>query len=72
MPQWDFLKVIAEASRQEPSYELIMEAEITDLLWDEPRVIGLTYRKDGRTTAWTLILLSAVTGDHPWYASGLG
>jgi 2-polyprenyl-6-methoxyphenol hydroxylase-like FAD-dependent oxidoreductase len=47
VPQWDFLKVIAEASCQERGYELIMEAEVTDLLWDESRVIGLTYRRDG-------------------------
>jgi 2-polyprenyl-6-methoxyphenol hydroxylase-like FAD-dependent oxidoreductase len=47
VPQWDFLKVIAEASCQEPGYELMMEAEVTDLLWDESRVIGLTYRRDG-------------------------
>ena len=47
VPQWDFLKVIADASRQEPGYELIMEAEVTDLLWDESRVIGVTYRRDG-------------------------
>ena len=47
VPQWDFLKVIADASRQEPGFELIMEAEVTDLLWDESRVIGVTYRRDG-------------------------
>jgi len=47
VPQWDLLNVIADASRQEPSYELIMEAELTDLLWEDSRVIGVTYRKDG-------------------------
>jgi 2-polyprenyl-6-methoxyphenol hydroxylase-like FAD-dependent oxidoreductase len=47
VPQWDLLNVIADASRQEPSYELIMEAEVTDLLWDASRVIGVTYRKEG-------------------------
>jgi 2-polyprenyl-6-methoxyphenol hydroxylase-like FAD-dependent oxidoreductase len=47
VPQWDLLNVIADASRQEPSYELIMEAAVTGLLWDESRVIGVTYRKDG-------------------------
>jgi 2-polyprenyl-6-methoxyphenol hydroxylase-like FAD-dependent oxidoreductase len=48
VPQWDFLNVIADASRREPEYELIMEAEATDLLWDGPRVVGLTYRQDGQ------------------------
>jgi 2-polyprenyl-6-methoxyphenol hydroxylase-like FAD-dependent oxidoreductase len=47
VPQWDLLDVIADASRQEPSYELIMEAEVTDLLWDASRIIGVTYRKEG-------------------------
>ena len=47
VPQWDLLNVIADASRQEPSYELIMEAEVIDLLWEDSRVIGVTYRKDG-------------------------
>ncbi len=30
VPQWDFLNVIADASRQETDYQLIMEAEVTD------------------------------------------
>ena len=48
VPQWDFLNVVADASRQEPSYELIMEAEATDLLWEGPRVTGVTYHKAGK------------------------
>jgi 2-polyprenyl-6-methoxyphenol hydroxylase-like FAD-dependent oxidoreductase len=48
VPQWDFLNVIADASRQLPDYELIMEAEVTDLLRNAERVIGVTYRHNGR------------------------
>jgi 2-polyprenyl-6-methoxyphenol hydroxylase-like FAD-dependent oxidoreductase len=48
VPQWDFLNVIADASRQEPSYELIMRAEVTDLLWDGHRIGGVSYRQDGQ------------------------
>jgi 2-polyprenyl-6-methoxyphenol hydroxylase-like FAD-dependent oxidoreductase len=48
VPQWDFLNVIAEASRQEPDYELIMTADVTDLLWDGERVTGVSYRQDGQ------------------------
>jgi 2-polyprenyl-6-methoxyphenol hydroxylase-like FAD-dependent oxidoreductase len=47
VPQWDFLNVIADASREEPGYELIMRAEVTDLLWGGQRVTGVRYRKDG-------------------------
>jgi 2-polyprenyl-6-methoxyphenol hydroxylase-like FAD-dependent oxidoreductase len=46
VPQWDFLNVVADASRQEPSYELIMRAEVTDLLWDGDRITGVSYRRD--------------------------
>ena len=49
IPQWDFLNVIADASRQEPSYELIMRAEVTDLLWDGQRISGVTYSQDGQS-----------------------
>ena len=48
VPQWDFLNVIADASRQEPDYQLIMQAEVTDLLQDGDRVTGVIYRQDGR------------------------
>jgi 2-polyprenyl-6-methoxyphenol hydroxylase-like FAD-dependent oxidoreductase len=48
VPQWDFLNVVAEASRLEPSYELIMNAEVTDLLWDGQRISGVSYYRDGR------------------------
>jgi 2-polyprenyl-6-methoxyphenol hydroxylase-like FAD-dependent oxidoreductase len=47
VPQWDFLNVIADASRQLPDYKLIMEAEVTDLLRNGERVIGVTYRQNG-------------------------
>ncbi len=49
VPQWDFLNVVADASRQEPSYELIMSAEVTDLLWDGPRIVGVRYSQDGQS-----------------------
>jgi 2-polyprenyl-6-methoxyphenol hydroxylase-like FAD-dependent oxidoreductase len=48
VPQWDFLNVIADASHQEPNYELIMSAEVMDLLWDGRRVTGVKYRHDGQ------------------------
>lgn len=49
VPQWDFLNVVADASRREPSYELIMKAEVTDLVWDGRRIAGLTYFQDGQS-----------------------
>ena len=49
VPQWDFLNVVADASRREPSYELIMKAEVTDLVWDGKRIAGVTYFQDGQS-----------------------
>jgi 2-polyprenyl-6-methoxyphenol hydroxylase-like FAD-dependent oxidoreductase len=49
VPQWDFLNVVAGASRREPTYELIMNAEVTDLVWDGARIAGVTYLLDGRS-----------------------
>jgi len=49
VPQWDFLNVIADASRQESEYQLIMEAEVTDLLWEGQRIVGVSYSKDGHS-----------------------
>jgi 2-polyprenyl-6-methoxyphenol hydroxylase-like FAD-dependent oxidoreductase len=62
VPQWDLLNVIADVSRQEPSYELIMEAEVTDLLWDGSRVIGVAYRKNGADHSLDADLVVACDG----------
>jgi 2-polyprenyl-6-methoxyphenol hydroxylase-like FAD-dependent oxidoreductase len=47
VPQWDFLDVVADAGRQEPTYELIMNADVTGLLREQQRVVGVTYRHEG-------------------------
>ncbi|MFP5283921.1 MAG: FAD-dependent oxidoreductase [Actinomycetes bacterium] len=45
VPQWDFLDFLADASRPEPAYTLVTEAEVVDLLRDERgAVCGLRYR----------------------------
>jgi 2-polyprenyl-6-methoxyphenol hydroxylase-like FAD-dependent oxidoreductase len=40
MPQWDFLNFLSEQARRFPSFELGMEHEIVDLIFDRERVIG--------------------------------
>ena len=47
VPQWDFLDVVADAGRREPTYELLMDAEVTDLVRDGDRVSGVVYRHRG-------------------------
>ena len=62
VPQWDFLNVVADASRQEPSYELIMSAEATDLLWDGQRISGVRYDRDGHSNQLEADLVIACDG----------
>jgi 2-polyprenyl-6-methoxyphenol hydroxylase-like FAD-dependent oxidoreductase len=55
--------VVADASRREPSYELIMSAEVTDLLWNGPRVSGVSYVRDGQTQRPEADLVVGCTAD---------
>lgn len=41
MPQWDFLNFLAERGRRFATFDLRMEAEVTDLLLDGTNVIGV-------------------------------
>jgi 2-polyprenyl-6-methoxyphenol hydroxylase-like FAD-dependent oxidoreductase len=41
MPQWDFLNFIAEHARAFPAFQLQMQAEVTDLLRDSERIVGV-------------------------------
>jgi 2-polyprenyl-6-methoxyphenol hydroxylase-like FAD-dependent oxidoreductase len=40
MPQWDFLNFLAGEARRSPSFELMMQAEATDLISENGQVIG--------------------------------
>ncbi|GAA1863251.1 FAD-dependent oxidoreductase [Brevibacterium marinum] len=40
-PQWDFLNLLAEAGEDEPGFDLRMGVEMTSLIWDDDRVIGV-------------------------------
>lgn len=41
MPQWDFLNFLAEKAKVFPTFELRMEHEVVDLLWNGDRVTGV-------------------------------
>lgn len=62
VPQWDFLNVVADSSRREASYELIMTAEVTDLMWDGQRISGVSYRRDDRNHQLEADLVVACDG----------
>ena len=41
MPQWDFLNFLAERARRYPTFELRMRAEVTGLIEEAGRVVGV-------------------------------
>ena len=41
MPQWDFLDFLADHARRYPTFRLLMQAEVTDIVKDGERVAGL-------------------------------
>ncbi|HEV7345702.1 MAG TPA: FAD-dependent oxidoreductase [Devosia sp.] len=50
LPQWDFLNFLVAAARQEPTFSIRMNTEVTDLVEQDGRVSGVTYRsKEGET-----------------------
>ncbi len=44
VPQWDLLNLLADAAKEEPSFTLRMETEVTGLLRDGRRIAGVRYR----------------------------
>ncbi|MEO3930887.1 FAD-dependent oxidoreductase [Micromonosporaceae bacterium B7E4] len=50
VPQWDLLNLLAEAGAAEPSFTLRMRTEVTELIQQDGRVLGVRYRgPDGET-----------------------
>ena len=43
VPQWDLLDLIADAAKEEPTFTLRMQSEVTGLLRDQDRITGVRY-----------------------------
>src|SRR5437667_2340976 len=41
MPQWDFLNFISTRAKEFPTFQLLMQHEVVDLMFDRQRVIGV-------------------------------
>ena len=41
MPQWDFLDFLADEARKYPNFKLIMQANVTDLIEERGRIVGV-------------------------------
>ena len=72
VPQWDFLGLVAEAGRREPAYDLVMNAEVTELLREQERVVGVRYRHDGVDHDLIADLVVACDGRDSTVASAAG
>ena len=50
VPQWDLLDLLADAGRQEPSFTLRMRTEVTALIQQSGRVLGVRWQHPDGTT----------------------
>jgi len=57
MPQWDFLNFIAEHARRYPSFHLRMKAEVTEIIENAGKVVGVK----AKTPAGELQVLAELT-----------
>ncbi|HSE71717.1 MAG TPA: FAD-dependent oxidoreductase [Nocardioidaceae bacterium] len=63
VPQWDLLNLLAEAGREEPTFTLRMRTEVTDLVRESGRVVGVRHRgEDGSTGETRADLVVACDG----------
>jgi 2-polyprenyl-6-methoxyphenol hydroxylase-like FAD-dependent oxidoreductase len=64
VPQWDFLNFLTAEARRYPGFRLLMNAEVTDVLWDAARraVRGVRYRAGGSEHDATALLTVGADG----------
>jgi 2-polyprenyl-6-methoxyphenol hydroxylase-like FAD-dependent oxidoreductase len=46
MPQWDFLNFLASHAKKFPSFSLKMKSEVTDLIFENEKVVGVRAKTD--------------------------
>jgi len=60
MPQWDFLNFLAERARRYPTFELRMRAEVTGLIEEAGRVVGVAVdTPEGRLEVQATLVIAA-------------
>jgi 2-polyprenyl-6-methoxyphenol hydroxylase-like FAD-dependent oxidoreductase len=72
-PQWDFLEMLATAAEAEPSFRLMRSTEVTGVIRDGKRVVGVTYRDQaGETKEMRAELTVACDGRSSTVRSAMG
>jgi 2-polyprenyl-6-methoxyphenol hydroxylase-like FAD-dependent oxidoreductase len=64
MPQWDFLNFIAEHAKRYSSFQVRMETEVTDLIWDHETAIGVRAKTPHRRLEVRSALVVGTDGRH--------
>ena len=64
MPQWDFLDFVAEQAKRAPSFHLMMRSEVTDLIEEDGRVVGVRATTAGGPTDVRALLTVGADGRH--------
>ena len=72
MPQWDFLNFLAEHGKRYKTFDLRMQAEATDLIEENGRIVGLNARRPTERSRSAPTSWSAATDAIPWCARKLG
>ena len=64
MPQWDFLNFLAEHGARHPGFRLRMPAEVTDLVWEGERIVGVRGSDPSGPFEIAAALVIAADGRH--------
>ncbi len=64
MPQWDFLDFLSSHARRYPTFHLLMQAEVTELLQNDGKVTGVKAQTPNGPIAITAHLVVGADGRH--------
>jgi 2-polyprenyl-6-methoxyphenol hydroxylase-like FAD-dependent oxidoreductase len=64
MPQWDFLNFLSTHAKEFPSFRLLMQHEVIDLIFDQNRVTGVRVKTPGGELEIRADLVIGADGRH--------
>jgi 2-polyprenyl-6-methoxyphenol hydroxylase-like FAD-dependent oxidoreductase len=64
MPQWDFLNFLSMNAKEFPSFRLLMQHEVVDLIFDQQRVTGVRAKTPGGELEIRADLVIGADGRH--------
>lgn len=64
MPQWDFLNFLAEQAKAFPSFTLLTKTEVTDLIEEQDRIVGVIAKDENGPVEIRAELVFGTAGRH--------